>query len=87
MLNGSGVAGAAQGAADALEGEGFTILDIDNAPEGTYARRVIYSLLGEGKKPASLKKMHELYPGVTFKTGTPPVAVPADTDFVVIVGK
>ena len=86
VLNGSGIAGAAQEAADRLEGEGFTILDTGNAPEGSYARREVYSLVGD-KKPASVAKLQQIYSGVTFKTSKPPVSVLGDADFVVIVGK
>ncbi|UTX51202.1 LCP family protein [Candidatus Saccharibacteria bacterium TM7i] len=86
VLNGSGVAGAAQEAAERLEGEGFTILDTGNAPDGSYARREVYSLVGE-KKPASVAKLQQIYSGVTFKTSKPPVSVLGDADFVVIVGK
>lgn len=87
VLNGSGVAGAAQKAADLLKGEGFTVVDTGNAPEGSYDRRVVYSLLAEGKKPASTAKMQQIYSGVTFKTTKPPVSVVGEADFVVIVGK
>ena len=87
VLNGSGVAGAAQEAADLLEGAGFTVVSVDNAPEGTYERRVVYSLLKEGEKPASLAKIQQIYSGITLKTTKPPVSVTGNTDFVVIVGK
>lgn len=87
VLNGSGVAGAAQKAADLLEGEGFTVVSTGNAPEGSYDRRVVYSLLAEGEKPASVAKMQQIYSGITFKTTKPPVSVVGEADFVVIVGK
>ncbi len=86
VLNGSGVAGAAQGAADALEAEGFTVLSVGNAPEGTYDRREVYTLLAEGEKPSSVARLQEIYGGVTFKTTNPPVSVVGDADFVIIVG-
>ncbi len=87
VLNGSGVAGAAQEAADLLAGEGFTISSVGNAPEGTYDRRVVYSLVPEGEKPASVARMQQIYSGLTFKTTKPPVSVVGDVDFVVIVGR
>lgn len=87
VLNGSGVAGAAQKVADLLESEGFIIASTGNAPEGSYDRRVVYSLLEEGKKSASVTKLKSIYNGVTFKTTKPPVSVTGETDFVVIVGE
>lgn len=47
----------------------------------------MYSLLAEGKKPASVAKMQQIYSGITFKTTKPPVSVVGEADFVVIVGK
>lgn len=35
VLNGSGVAGAGQTAADKLSGMGFTVVSVSNAPEGS----------------------------------------------------
>jgi hypothetical protein len=83
VLNGSGEIGIAQMAADALEAKGFTIDDIDNAPEGTYQKVEIYVVNPD--KTASAAKLKALY-GVTPKTTTPPVSVTGDTDFVVIIG-
>lgn len=83
VLNGSGEVGVAQTAADALEAKGFTIDDIDNAPEGTYQKVEIYIVNPE--KTASAAKLKEIY-GVTPKTTTPPVTVTGETDFVVIIG-
>ena len=83
MLNGSGELGIAQTAADALEAKGFTIDGIDNAPEGTYEKVVIYQINPD--KTASAAKLKEIY-GVTPKTTTPPVSVNGETDFVVIIG-
>lgn len=83
VLNGSDVAGVAQRAADYLEEKGFIIDMIDNAPEGKYDRVVIYQVSAE--KKATAAKLKELY-GVTPKTGTPPVSVTGDTDFVIIIG-
>lgn len=87
VLNGSGVAGAAQEAADLLEGEGFTIVSVDNAPEGSYDRREVYAITNAEKKPASMTKVQQIYSGLTLKTAKPPVSVTGDVDFVVIVGK
>jgi len=83
VLNGSGEVGIAQSAADALEEKGFTIDTIDNAPDGSYGKVTIYQMNAE--KTASAAKLKEIY-GVTPKTGTPPVSVNGETDFVVIIG-
>lgn len=83
VLNGTQTAGVAQTAADALEAKGFTVDTIDNAPEGTYAKAVIYQI--NTAKTASLAKLEEMY-GVKAVTTTPPVSVTGATDFVVIIG-
>jgi anionic cell wall polymer biosynthesis LytR-Cps2A-Psr (LCP) family protein len=83
VLNGSGVAGIAQTAADALEDKGFTIDDIANAPEGSYGKVTIYQINKD--KTASAAKLKEIY-GVAPKAGTPPVSINGETDFVVIIG-
>ncbi|MDB5180898.1 MAG: hypothetical protein JWO54_660 [Candidatus Saccharibacteria bacterium] len=84
VLNGSGVAGAGQTVADSLTEKEFTVDDVANAPEGTYAAVEIYQI-GEGNT-ATAAKLKELY-GVTIKTTAPPVSVTGETDFVIIVGK
>jgi len=83
VLNGSGVAGAGQTVADKLTAKHFTIDEVANAPEGTYAAIEIYQI-GEGKT-ATAAKLAELY-GVTLKTTAPPVSVTGNTNFVIIVG-
>ncbi len=83
VLNGSGELGIAQTAADVLEAKGFTIDVIDNAPEGSYDKVVIYQINAD--KTASAAKLKQIY-GVEIKTGAPPVSVTGETDFVVIIG-
>ncbi|MGH7217848.1 MAG: LCP family protein [Candidatus Microsaccharimonas sp.] len=83
VYNGTEETGIAQLGADALEAKGFIIGDIDNAPEGTYAKIEIYQVNAE--KTASAAKLAELY-GVKLKTTTPPVSVTGATDFVIIIG-
>ena len=83
VFNGSGVAGVAQNAAYELEDAGFTVAEVDNAPEGSYQTVEIYQLNSE--KTASAEKLEDLY-GVKVRTTVPPVAVVGDTDFVVIIG-
>ena len=83
VLNGSGTAGIAQLAADALEAKGFTIDDIANAPEGSYGKVTIYQINTD--KTASAAKLKQIY-GVSPTKGTPPVSINGETDFVVIIG-
>lgn len=84
VLNGSGVAGAAQTEADKLEKDGFVIDTVQTAPAGSYGDIEIYQI-GTGMS-ATKAKLAALY-HVTVKTTKPPVTVASGTDFVVIVGK
>lgn len=83
VLNGSGTAGMAQTEATKLEEQGFTIGTVANAPAGEYGAYTVYQI-GEGNSgtAAKLKKLYN----VTIKTTDPPVAVGANTKFVVVVG-
>ncbi len=83
VLNGSGTAGMAQTEATKLEEQGFTIGMVANAPAGEYGAYTVYQI-GEGNSgtAAKLKKLYN----VTIKTTDPPVAVGANTKFVVVVG-
>lgn len=83
VLNGSGVAGAAQVEADKLEEKGMKVTTVDNAPEGEYGKATIYQL-GE-ENPATKKRLEKIY-GTTITAGDPPALVAATTDFVVVVG-
>lgn len=83
VLNGSGVAGVAQTEADKLEGKGFTIGEVANAPEGTYPAATIYQV--NNAKPLTAEKLKKLY-NVTILTTAPPVSVTGETDFVIIIG-
>jgi len=83
ILNGSGVAGAAQVEAEKLEAKGMTIGMIDNAPEGEYGKATIYQI-GEGN-PATKKRLEETYK-VKITAGDPPLLVSETTSFVVVVG-
>ncbi|MDN5274161.1 MAG: hypothetical protein JWP06_62 [Candidatus Saccharibacteria bacterium] len=84
VLNGSGVPGVGMTEANKLKEQDFTIKAVDNAPAGTYADVEIYQI-GDGKSgtKAKLESMFK----VKTKTTTPPVAVDAGTNFVVIFGK
>ncbi len=83
VYNGGRAAGMAQTEADRLADEGFTVLSVDNAPEGTYAPVEIYALTEE--KPASAAALERLY-GVEVRTTPPPASVVGATDFLIILG-
>ncbi len=83
VLNGSTTAGIAQKVADSLEGKGFTIDTVGNAPDGTYQPVEIYQIANN--KPATGEKLKQIY-GVTPKTTTPPFSVTGQTDYVVVIG-
>jgi LCP family protein required for cell wall assembly len=83
VLNGSGVSGAAQAEADKLTGDGFTVSQVDNAPEGQYGATEIYQR-GSGMS-ATKAKLESIY-GVKVKSD-PPVTANGNVDFIVIVGK
>jgi anionic cell wall polymer biosynthesis LytR-Cps2A-Psr (LCP) family protein len=83
VLNGSSTAGAAQTAADGLIAKGFTVDSVDNAPAGTYPAVTIYQI--NNNKPLTAAKLKSLY-NVSLLTTTPPVTVPATTDFLIIIG-
>lgn len=84
VLNGSGVPGAAQEAATKLEGMGYAITSVGNAPDGNYQRRELYQR-DTTSMPLTRTKLTNLYG--TPKTGLTQFGVAADVDFVVIVGK
>lgn len=83
VLNGSGVAGIAQTAADALSDQNFNVIAVDNAPEATYPRATVYQIATD--KSATAAKLAEVY-GVTVTTTPPPFSVVGEADFVVIIG-
>lgn len=82
VLNGSGVEGAAQAEADRLSGEGLTVNEISNAPEGSYGTIAIYQINSE--KTATAEKLATLY-GTQVQT-TIPAGIESTADFVVVVG-
>ncbi len=85
ILNGSGVVGKGQTAADSLKAAGFVIQAVSNAPEGTYAAIEIYVV--DDTKTATTAKLKEQYPDAVIKTTNPPVTVAANVGFVLIVGE
>jgi len=83
VLNGSGTAGLAQIEADKLSDKSFIIDQVDNAPEGKYAKYTVYQIATD--KPLTADKLKALY-GVTPLKTAPPVSVVGDTDFLIIIG-
>lgn len=83
VLNGSGVSGAGQTEADLLSTAGYTVDAVATAPEGSYAAIEVYQV---GKGMTATKTKLESRYKITVKTTPPPVAVSADTNFVVVVG-
>ena len=83
VLNGSGVFGAAQREADWLDEQGFSVGEIDNAPEGDYLETKIYQR--NQAMSATKDKLGSLY-GIEIET-TSPIPISDDVDFVVILGE
>ncbi len=83
VLNGSGIAGAAQTESDKLEEQGLVIGSLGNAPAGDYGKVKVYQI--DTSKTATAAKLKEIY-GVTPLTTAPPVTPAAGTAFVVIIG-
>lgn len=83
VLNGGRAAGMAQIESDSLTDQGFTVILVDNAPEGTYDTVEVYQL--DETKTASAGKLAAIY-GVTVKTETPPASVVGEADFLIILG-
>lgn len=85
VLNGSGVAGAAQSKADELEAKGYTVGSISNAPNGNYGTFKLYDMT-KGKLPRTKAKLEKDL-GVTAVSGdTLPAGVVTEADFVIIIG-
>jgi polyisoprenyl-teichoic acid--peptidoglycan teichoic acid transferase len=84
VLNGSGIAGAAGRQADKITDAGLAVGVVGNAPSGNYGYARIYDL-SEGKKPATLAKLEQLF-GATATTNSLPSGVQSTADFVIIVG-
>lgn len=85
VLNGSGTPGVAQTQADKIEAEGIKIGKVANAPQGDYGKATLYDLSG-GKKPATIKKLEELYGVTVAKETTVPAGVNSQADIVIIFG-
>ncbi len=83
VLNGSGVAGAAQKETDKMEAEGMTIIQTDNAPTGEYGHGKLYQL---GTGHLATKSLLQRMYGLSITTGDPPLVVDERADFVLIIG-
>jgi LCP family protein required for cell wall assembly len=83
VLNGSGVAGAAQNEANWLEGQGFTVGQIGNAPGDSYPTAKIYQRTQS--MSGTKTKLESLY-GVKAETEVP-ATITGTADFVVIISK
>ncbi len=84
VLNGSGVAGAAQTIADKLTSKQFVVSTVANAPEAKYSDIEVYTV--DATKTDTLTAIKNLYPNATIKTSSPPLAVASGTSFVIVVG-
>lgn len=82
VLNGSGVAGAAQAEADKLEEEDLTVGQVGNAPDDYEETRIFQRTDG---MPATKARLESLY-GVKIEKETP-MPVNGNIDFVIILGK
>ncbi|MGK2896218.1 MAG: LCP family protein [Candidatus Saccharimonadales bacterium] len=83
LLNGSGITGYAATQSEKLMELGLAISGVENAPAGAYQPTEIYQVT-EGNA-ATKAKLENVY-GVKVSSGTPPVEVAAETDFVIIFG-
>lgn len=83
VLNGTGQMGYGQTKADALTRDGYNVVLVDNAPDGTYDKVEIYQI---GKDNAgTATKLASTYK-VTIKKTKPPVTVNGNVRFVIIFG-
>ena len=85
VLNGSGVAGAAQREADKLADLGMNVVLVDNVPSGEYVGKNIYQTITDDKQPASRTKLIEIYGG-KIQPDDPPFELGVSAEFIVIVG-
>lgn len=83
VMNGTGIAGAAQREANWLEEQGFQIGDIDNAPDGEYPVTKMYQR--NQAMSATKKKLESLY-GVKMETASP-IPIDESVDFLIIIGE
>ena len=89
VYNGSGEAGVAATEREMLEGKGYTVKEIANAPEGDYkyTEEIEIYDASEGLKPETKKALEKLY-GVEMKDmeDLPNGISPIGYDFIIIIG-
>jgi len=83
VLNGSGETGFGKTKADLLTSDGFNVVLVDNAPDGTYDVVEVYQIGTDNS--ATAKKLSDMYK-VTIKKTTPPLPFNGNVRFVVIFG-
>ena len=85
VLNGGGVAGAAQTQADKLTDLGMNVVRVGNAPERITGKAAIYRMTGENDKSATRVKLEEMY-GVKAAPGNSAKFGKVEADFVIVFG-
>ena len=84
ILNGTDTAGLAGTAKAELEAEGYTVVGVDNAPEGTYEGVTIYAL---NERVTGTVQALKKYYGVQFEEYDPPEGVETEgVDIIIILG-
>lgn len=83
VLNGTGQSGYGQSKANELIEAGYTVSEVDNAPDGTYSAVEIYQIGANSSGTA--KKLAAKY-NVKLKTTAPPIQVAANIQYVIIFG-
>ncbi|MBM3210294.1 LytR family transcriptional regulator [Candidatus Saccharibacteria bacterium] len=86
VLNGSDVNGVAGDFAEELEGQGMSILGVDNAPDGNYGTYTVYKMMSERETPETLKRLQSRYKMNVVTNQDPPVVVSSDTEYVIVIG-
>lgn len=85
ILNGSGVGGVAREAQEALEQEGYNIVEIGDAPEGEYKDIIIYSL---DERVTNTVQALKKYYGVQFEDFDAPDNIETEgIDIIIIIGE
>jgi len=85
VLNGGGVAGAAQTQADKLTDLGMNVVRVGNAPERITGKAAIYRMTGENDKSATRVKLEEMY-GVKAAPGNSAKFGKVEADFIIVIG-
>ena len=85
ILNGTEEDGLAKSEKKALEEEGYTNIATDNAPEGEYeGHYIIYEI---NPKPGTKRMLEQRYNTLVRPANELPENIPADYDFIMILGK